>query len=168
MGTNNFLNLNANNIYSFWLNYSEDENDYDFFQDDLKDKQQEIIEGIRRQWVEIVDEDERENHNRNFEWKIFASIILNDFVKEKWEEVEKWVIINLICRNWYYEWVNFDYNFQDLINYYNDFDYDLLNKRLQKKFDKTIKIIENIYWELLLWLKKVWQFSNWEAVYEKA
>lgn len=172
MGANNFLLKNANHIYSM-TNESYQNDDWnidwywnEFFQDDIDYVKDEIKNTIKKlldnqNGVNVTDEDKRDNNNRNYEWKYFASI---RFYNSEDVEIE----IKLLVRNAYYDWVNFDYDyFVDWIEDDKDWIRSNLNDEETKLFDNIIDTIEKVYTENTIGLKKISQWSDGSAYYEK-
>lgn len=158
MSASNFFSKNTSVIYSYWLENTDDE--FDFFQEDLENIQDEMIEDIKKElkieWVHIH-EDNRYDNERNYSWHIFGNILIEDNTED-----EKNINIDLITRSGYYQWVNFDYEY-DIDNARND---DTISDDMQKKLDKCIEAIEKSYNKFTLSLRRVATFSNGETIYE--
>lgn len=158
MSASNFLSKNTSVVYSYWLENTDDE--VDFFQEDLENIQDEMIEDMKKElkieWV-LIHRDNRNDNDRNYCWYIFWSILIEDNTEE-----EKNINIDLITRSGYYQWVNFDYEY-DIDNARND---DTISDDMQKKLDKCIEAIEKTYKKYTFPLRRVAVFSNWEAIYE--
>jgi hypothetical protein len=158
MSASNFFSKNTNKVYSYWLENTDEDND--FFQEDLENLQEEIISDLKNElkieWVKIY-EDNRYDNERNYSWHIFGNILIEDNTEE-----EKHISIDLITRSWYYQWVNFDYEYSIDNSYWDDD----IPKNLQEKFDKCIDIIEKSYDKFTLALRRVATFSNGETIYE--
>lgn len=157
MGAPNFYNANAKYIYAVELN---DDPDYEMLIEDLH-----YEFGIEFK-NDFIEKDEWDN-NRSYEGKIIGRIhkTLGD----------EQIMINLIVRNGYHAGVNLDWD-AEFIVMENDYEenYDLecidLDKfpNVRDEFHKAINKVEEIYEKLSTPLNKVGQFSNGEAVYEKA
>jgi len=157
MGAPNFYNANAKYIYAV---ETEEDMDYEFFIEDVRTLMEE-------EFKNAFDRKDEWDNNRNYGGKIIGMIhkTLGD----------EQIMINLIVRGGYYAGVNLDWDAEFIVmeNEYEE-NYDLecidLDKfpNVRDEFHKAINKVEEIYNKLSTPLNKVGQFSNGEAVYEKA
>lgn len=156
MGTSNFYNKNASNVFA-----CEIENDFDY--NDLKENLDSILE------ENDYFSDESYNDNRNFRGLFIGKKTFT--FSNKTKEVS--AIIKPIIRSGYYQGVNLDYEFEIIDEYgYELNDYEKGTKTIfqkaQKALHKEIKNLEKIFSEIGTPLNVVARFSNGETIYQKA
>ena len=157
MGAPNFYNANAKYIYAV---ETEEDMDYDFFIED-------VCNLMEEEFKSDFDRRDEWDNNRNYGGKIVGKVH-----KQVGDEH---LTIKIIVRSGYHAGVNLDWD-AEFIVMENDYEenYDLECIDLDKfpdvrdEFHKTINKVEEIYAKLSTPLNKVGQFSNGEAVYEKA
>ncbi len=192
MGTRNYCNENAKYTYSIEPNTSEEniksyrENMLDYYsieeiEDTFNNEMicERIAEDFYEFWVERIRDDiiynmkeeveksgvdfitkDEWNNDRNFEWYIFWELSYIDL------RTQQTFYIELIQRNWYYEWVNFDFSFYFTDENWYEIEREFLKKQIENKFDKMIEVIEEIYNNNTSPKKLIATFSNGEWVYE--
>jgi hypothetical protein len=191
MWATNFCTTDCKTIYALWPDtseeaikecrenndYSEDVSDdtiaedinniyYDYQLDDIKDYIVEDLMELKKisKKIDVMNSDEMV-WPRNYEWHNFCDINIS---YTNYMNVDFWVKIQIIVRNWYHEWCNLDYVFTPLYESYDDFDLEThLNKSSIQVFNRVIKEINKIFNKHSTAYNKVGTFSNWEWVYEK-
>jgi len=139
---------------------------YDYQLDDIKDYIVEDLMELKKisNKIEVMQSDEI-IWPRGYEWHNFYDINIS---YTNYMNVDFWVKIQIVVRNWYHEWCNLDYIFTPLYESYDDFDLEThLNKSSIQIFNRVIKEINKIFNKHSTAYKKVGTFSNWEWVYEK-
>lgn len=156
MGAPNFNNQNASKIYA--VEISEDM-DYEFLIEDMQ-----IV--LEKEFTNDFIEKDEWDSNRNYPGKVIAEI--NKSVGDEQ------IIVSIVVRNAYYSGVNLDWDARFFVienSYQEEYDLDSidLNKfpKVEKEFNNIIDRVEKIYSKLSTPLKKVAQFSNGEAIYQK-
>ena len=184
MWTRNFLNNEADYIYSlmpstyddFWDDevfegMSEDEVNEQLQEQFLDDIQQGFVgENIMEELIKKLPKsiktiaiDAHEDWNRNFPWCIFGRVYFSKVYADK---IEYGFNIDLICRDWYYEWVNFDFTTELQIDGYEN-DVDDMPNLVLKKLEKAKKIINEVYKNNTNTYSCIWGFSDGTWVYKK-
>jgi hypothetical protein len=175
MGTSNFHNVNANQIFAVKL-----EDEWDYY--DLKDN---LLHEFKK-----LDYDERKNERPEDELRSYPAVVLCLQSKfKKINDVEVGVSIRVIIRNGYYEGCNLDWLTNEYINgnWQNTIEVTEIAEALNEEIEedervKTISefqsFIETTKNELITEVEKVFQefstplkikarFSNGETIYEK-
>jgi hypothetical protein len=193
MGTNNFYS-SGKTIFAVLMDYENevfDENgeptgetemrsceDYDY--EDLKDYTIELMEQSKFSYSD----NGNFSNNRNFEGTLLGSLNVDKCFGDICVEVR----VNAVIRSGYYEGANLDYE----VEYYTgsgwedsiDFKYDFENhsdmrsglqtiqtkhaeRWAEKIADELVEELERIFTQVSTPYRKVAQFSNGEAVYEK-
>lgn len=159
MGTGNFytecgryfvLNPSAYYVYN-----DKGEIDY-FYQETIKDIENEVINRLSK--YDIYEVDKWDNNSR-YEGHIFACID-EYFTDSRGNEIK--ATIKLICRNGYYEGVNFDYSVEIEDFYCSN---PKLIERTEKWVNKVCQTIEKVYSELTDEYVATARFSNGETWY---
>ena len=164
MGTNNFYNKNASNIFACSI-----EEEFDFY--DLKDNLNCEINRIKMYKVE-------ENSGHDCERNCNGTYI--NYLKLEHKECS--LILQPIIRSGYYDGCNLDYEIQvyasrgeyrfetvqDMIDHlrYEELSYKCVEKLFTKHLPLMVAEIERIYKLFSIPLKKLGQFSG-EAIYQK-
>jgi len=163
MWANNFYKKNADAYYTIT---SENEEEYDFFEEDMSFIQDNIFEELKQlknrfSWLEIYELD-KWNNDRNYCWKYFLWI---QFYNRKGDEI---LTIKLLYRSWYYEGACLDYEFF-VWSYEEDAQefYSYCNRQEVKRVDKILEEIEKSFNKNTNAYKCTARFSNWEAIYQK-
>lgn len=193
MGTNNFMRINADKIYVVGQDYEDKETgevisfeQWDW--DNLKEFIQEsFIELIKPTKYWTTEADTIKNQNRNFPQSELITI-RHDLIYYGYSISFEFT---LCANSGYYEAACLDFmveievykeSHSDTFDSIDDFDpknffyspipkgmiYDRLVKKVNHEYDLIKLIIEAKYAEISMPIVKVGQFSNGEAVYEKA
>lgn len=173
MGTNNFCVRNASIVYAIDTSYEIEDEDGngtwefcdDFWEEDIQNIFDNIfieVEKLEKKYKNTsVYKMDKYNWERNF-WGTYKIWI--DFETRGGDSVE----IRLWYNCGYYYGANLDYDF--FVNWNREdekYFYEYLNKIETKKVNNIRKAIEKEYTKNSDCYRKVWQFSNWEAVYKK-
>lgn len=184
MWTRNFLNNEADYIYSLTPSTYDDFGDDEAFEgmsedevnemlveqfnDDIEQgyKLEIIMEQIKKKLprsIQTIDVAEYDNWNSNFPWRIFGRVY---FSKVYADDIEYWFCIDLVCRSWYYEGVNFDYTTELEIDGYEN-DVDDMKPLITKNLEIAHRIINEVYKENTEAFEGIGGFSDGIGVYKK-
>lgn len=177
MATNNFKSVNPTAIYALQV-----DDDGDMAREQVEYVQGEIIETLKRDYkIDVREQDCASSDNdRNYGGWLYGMAYGPD------NGSYEYVTVELLTRNGYYDGVNFDYIVGYLVNgdeyddedlegasVYNERKGDYVDisktrvKKLRADAKRITKAIDKTLAGYTASMKKVGQFSNGEAVYER-
>ena len=193
MGTSNFHNKNASNIFAVLMSYENDEGetiqcdefDYEWFLDAINET---LHTEAKKHNLTYIEKDKDDPYAlRSYPSKIIGSLFAETKILEIAFEVE----IKIIIRSGYYEGANLDWEITTHINgneceeptetdiwnelaYYSRFNRGLCKIHSKKgcnwfesEKQKLITLVENIYTQHSTPMGIVAKFSNGETIYSK-
>lgn len=147
MWASNFdrTNLPSGIIYAFAM-WHWDEHTEEAYDETIEIVQQELSQYKFDEW----------DGDKKIIW--FRNVTLWNRVTQEWECVS----VNVLVEHGYHEGARLDISIDDILDLYPQ-----LSKANKKRIDYEIRFLEKLFKKVCpIKLRKVWNFSNWEWVYE--